>query len=519
MRRSAVAAACVALAAALTGPAARAGPLEGTVKLGGIFLDETGDLSAVQETYDVQEGFNVAQLRLSGLLAPGRYLALDLRDLTLASRRGDVLFRVPGMLKLTAGYDQHRQVFSPDRGVRSERRDWRAGADYTPVPWLGLSGSFNHLARDGDRLAFPPGTESALGTRYDNTLNSGQLTAEVREGRRGGALSYQVSRFSDALAGGIDRTGQVVSARLYTPCAFYDRLTHLVRAAYGVHVTGDGGPRTTLVDFQYTGILEPRGPFQLRYEFAADRVDDEAARLKTDRFCNTVSATYLYPRGQVRAGYGYETNDDDRTLTSYQSWQAGASYRAGRLFSAKVDYAGRVKDDQEDLTLLKDLETWQLRAKAQLQPVEEVVVGGELGRRRRTFPDIGVSTDGRVAGAFARWTRAGWGAVSADYSFTTDAFADPAGGFDARSQVVTGRVDVERIKVLRLAGGLTYLDIKGDLDIEKSMVFLEGAWTMVPDYRLEVRYNVYNYDDYVLLSRYYTANVVRVELARDLHLK
>ena len=39
----------------------------------------------------------------------------------------------------------------------------------------------------------------------------------------------------------------------------------------------------------------------------------------------------------------------------------------------------------------------------------------------------------------------------------------------------------------------------------------------VGDYHVEVKYNVYNYDDYILLDRYYTANVVWVNVAWDLH--
>jgi hypothetical protein len=84
--------------------------------------------------------------------------------------------------------------------------------------------------------------------------------------------------------------------------------------------------------------------------------------------------------------------------------------------------------------------------------------------------------------------------------------------------VVTGRISIDRIKGVHLGGGVTYMDIRGDLKIEKSIIFAEGRWTPFANYHLEVKYNVFNYDDYVVLNRYYTANVVRVNLAYDLHL-
>jgi hypothetical protein len=145
-------------------------------------------------------------------------------------------------------------------------------------------------------------------------------------------------------------------------------------------------------------------------------------------------------------------------------------------------------------------------------------VGGGYSKRERELPDIGVEVDGEVASAFGRYEYKGWGSLSADYSYTTDAYKDLAGGFDASSHIVTGRAEFARIRNLRLAGGGTYLDIGKDLDIEKSMFFVEGAYRVLRDYRLEVRYNMFNYDDYILLNRYYTANVVRINLAYDLHL-
>ena len=187
--------------------------------------------------------------------------------------------------------------------------------------------------------------------------------------------------------------------------------------------------------------------------------------------------------------------------------------------NAKVDYASRVKKDQEELTLLKDVEASQIRAKLQVQPRDGVVLGGGYSKRERELPDLGVSVDGEVASAFGRYDYKGWGALSGDYSFSTDDYRDLAGGFHTESQFVTGRVEFERIKDLRLAGGVTYMDIGKDLDIEKSIVFLEGTYTLLNDYHLEVKYNAYNYDDYVLLDRYYTANVLRINVGYDLHLK
>ena len=329
MRTTTITAICVTLVVTLAASAPSAGTLDGTVKLGGIIMNQTGDRTAVQETYNLYDGFSLAQISLNGTFDPRHYFALNLRDLNLDSRQGDLVYRVPGTFKLTAGYDQHRQIFSPEGRVNSGRKDWKVGAQFTPIPWLGLSGGFNYLTRDGDRLPFPSGTVSVLGNRYDNALKNGEVTAEVHQDRRGGAITYRASGYTDELDAAANRTGQVVSARLYAPSPFYGKWTHLLRAAYGNRKLSNADLEYTLANFQYTGVVQPVEAFRLRYSFDANRIDDQSTRLKTDRFQNDLDATYLYKYGQVSGGYGYETNDDDRTLTRYNNWRVGTAFRYG----------------------------------------------------------------------------------------------------------------------------------------------------------------------------------------------
>jgi hypothetical protein len=309
----------------------------------------------------------------------------------------------------------------------------------------------------------------------------------------------------------------VFSARVSTPCLVYDRWTHLVRASYGKRELQSSGLAINVSDFQYTGLVEPDRRVRLQYQFGATRTDDESTDLQTDRIRNDVDVTYFHDYGRVVGGFGYETNDDDRSVTSYKSWRAGTVFRYGGVLTAKLDFASRNKTDEEEVTLLKDMESTRFRARLEAEPMEGVMVGASWAQRERDLPDVDVKIDGETVGAFGRYALDGWGALSGDYRFSDDDYDDRAGTFATESHIVTGRVELDRIPGLRLASGVTYMDIGEDLDIEKSMVFVEGAYTVLEDYRLEVSYNAYNYDDYIVVDRYYTANVVRISVAYDLH--
>jgi hypothetical protein len=327
-------------------------------------------------------------------------------------------------------------------------------------------------------------------------------------------VAYDFSDYADDLSDVVDRNGRIFSARLYTPDPFIDKLTHAFRAAYGIHEISDSDLDYTLTNFQYSGTVRPHPRFQFKYGFFANRVDNESTDLKTDNFRNSLDATVYHEYGRVFGGYTYETNDDDRTLTSFDMYRVGAVLRGSKA-SIKINYANRNKKDLEELTLLKESESQTFSARGQLQVSKNFVLGGRVYARERELPDIGVEIDGRSANVFARYSYESWGSIGVDYTRSSDEYDDRVGRFDTESNFVTSRAEFTRLKNLRLAGGATLIDIEEDLDIEKSVMFVEADYTIREDYHLEVRYNVYNYDDYILLDRYYTANVVWLNVAYD----
>ncbi len=507
-----------ALVVGLSSPLA-AGNWNGTVKMGGIILDEEGDLSAVQETFNIYDGFSLSQIRLHGSPDQQNFVTINLHQINQDGRRGDVLLRRPGAFTLKGSFDQSRQVFDPDRVVTSEREDWNVDARWTPLRWLTLSASYDDLSRDGDRLSFPSGTESVLGTGYDYAHRTTRVAAEARRGRRGIAVDYRLSDFENELDATTDRTGRVVSARVYGPCMFTDKVTHMVRGSYGIselsNVEGDDGELDyTFYTVRYTGIVRPWSPLRLTYTFDAQQVDNESTTLQTDRILNRVDATFYHAHGSVTGGYSYETTDDDASLTSYQGWIGAATLRFG-MVTAKGAYSGRVKTDTEELTLLRDVESSRVRADLEVRPVDNLSLSGGINVRERDYPDIGVEAEGEAIRTGARYSLDRWGAISGAYTHTSDEYTDLVAGFEAATDLVSGRVDIERIANLRLSTGVTYVDASEDLDIEKSIWSFEGQYTVLDDWRLEVQYNLYNYDDYILVDRYYTADVVRINLAYD----
>jgi hypothetical protein len=497
-----------------------AGSLDGTIKLGGIMMDESdgSDLSVMQETYNIYDGFNVSQIRLNSRLGSKHHLNLDLHDASLDSRRGRFSWRMLDVGEITARYDRFRQLYDRDGSTASVRESWRLGAKLTPADWLRIVGNYSLQTKTGGRLGEPAGTDSFLGSTYDYDLQTGFFEAEAHTGPRAFAVGYEMSRFTDNELAEADREGDIISARINGPCYFLPNLSHFLRGAYGTQKLTAVDTEYKIGNFQYLGVYRPASAWQVKYRFFFNRIDNEVTRLATDNIRNDFDLVWYNKLGQIFGGYGYVTNDNNKSLTENNVWRLGTVVAYQNWVKAKVSYASAHKTDQEHLTLLKDIESSRFRATLKSQPVEPLTLGVGYVDRERFFPVIDVRATGQRYSAYGRWVEQGLGALNIDFAYSDDKYDDLEGGFEADNTTVTGRLDFTMVKDLRLSFGLTWLDIGTNLDIEKSILSFEGEYAFLDDWFVEAKYNVYNYDDYILLDKYYTANVVWLNLGYNISL-
>lgn len=489
---------------------ALAGTVGGTLEVGTVNVEKTwGDPSTMPEAWDIYDGFTVSRLNLEGTAGHRSAFGLDLRDVTRNNANGMFNYRLADLGGLTVRHARTRQLYDADGQVSAERRDWRAGLRLTPTPAFRLTADYGRQSRAGDRWALPAGTMSALGSAYDYVLQTHLVEGEVRKDGRMFAAGWEGSRLTDDTDADMDRRGDVFSARASVPCLLLPgRVNHFVRASYGKQELAATGLEVTMAAFQYLGTVRATDAVELRYRLGLDRTESDATGLQTDRTRNDLDATWRHAKGSLFAGYGFATTDDDVTLTDTNTWRVGGTLRDGDRWQLRASYATSDKDDQESLTLLKDIESSRLKANLQVKLLDQLTVGGGYQQRDRDYPALDVTATGKRTHGFARAALAGWGTASVEYAYSDDEYVDLAGAFRADNSSVTARVDLTGVEHLRLGGGLTYLDLGKDLDVEKSILTFDGAYDLTKDYFVSVRYNVYNYDDFVLLDRYFTTNVV-----------
>ncbi len=496
---------------------ALAGTVGGTLEVGKVYVEKTaGDASTMPEFWEVYDGLNFSRLNFDGTTGNRTAFHLDVRDLSAHGGQGLFTCRVADLGSFSVRHHQSRQLYSADDQVRAERHDWNFSANVTPSPKVRFTAEYGRQAREGDRWATPDGTISALGTGYDYLLQTRFLEGEYRGNGRMFAVGLEGSSLTDDLHAGMDRSGSIISARASLPCLLFPgKVTHFVRASYGTQGLDHTGIDCTTSAFQYFGTVRASDDVDLRYRFDASRIKSDTTHLQTDRLRNDVDVTWRHAKGSFFAGYGYATTDDDKTLTDTNTWRVGGAYHDPR-WQLRASYATSEKNDQESLTLLKDVESSRWRASAQAKVNDRLTVGGAFLQRDRDYPILDVTASGKRYSGFTRLAIAEWGTASVEYAYSDDQYVDQVGAYRADNSTVTARVDLTGVKRLRLGGGVTYLDLGKDMDVEKSIVTFDGKYDLNKDYFVSVRYNVYNYDDFVLLDRYFTTNVVSLNVGYKL---
>ena len=497
---------------------------DGRVRMGGIVKDETGDQSVMQETFNVYDGFSVTSLYLKGRFNPRTHLRFDLNDINLDDRNGTLDFRRSGVLHFQSRYDESRFVFDPAGAVDASRKDFWSTLSLTPAKWFWFSADYGLQTREGDRLGYPSGTQSALGSTYDSDLNRYRIEAQMRAPNGiGGTIAADIVDFTDNVLALNGREGRVYSANLHVPGLFYDRLTHVVRASIGRNELKESGLGYDMGTIQYTGVLAPWPSLRAKYRFYGGEVDDEATNNQTNRYINDGDIEVRYRIATLSGGYGWEAWDDDRSVTTYNNYRAALGLRDPKdKVSARFSWSTRNKEDEEDITLLRDTEYARWDARIDTRPATGITVGGRFAERTREMPDIGSEADGIYASAYGRYDRRFSGdsgidaaQVEVSYQYSDDDYVNTVGGYHVKSNFVTGRVHADVFDKLTAGAGVTYVSITDDLDIDKSILSFDLGYALPRGFSVDAKYNVYNYDDYLVANRYYTANVVWVNVGYE----
>jgi hypothetical protein len=187
----------------------------------------------------------------------------------------------------------------------------------------------------------------------------------------------------------------------------------------------------------------------------------------------------------------------------------------------RADVGTTSMDDKQANTLTGDNEVTRYRLSATLND-KPGKLRLKYESRQQKHDDIGSSIDYDRFGADLTLKREAYGSLTVSYSYILGEYADAYSTFEVDDNVLDGLIETAQWHGVQALFGGTYLRSKKDLDTERFSVKAGGRYTFARRYTLEAIYTAHNFDDFIdannpgLYTRYYTANIVQVNLISEL---
>ncbi|MCP4709354.1 MAG: hypothetical protein GY869_12065, partial [Planctomycetes bacterium] len=174
-------------------------------------------------------------------------------------------------------------------------------------------------------------------------------------------------------------------------------------------------------------------------------------------------------------------------------------------------------EDTEQTTLLGDEEITRYRYEVRYNHPDGHQLVINYQDRKRDYEALESEADFRTISTALSLNCPCWGVGRGSYAHSRGDYLNPSGNFVFEQHALTARATTLRYRHVQLHGSLTYLRSRLQADMEKIVFSIGTTIDIGGDYRFMVDYNAHNYDDFAVRDHYYTANVVQIQIQRDIN--
>lgn len=499
------------------GSPAMAGEGGGSVKAGYTYFDEEGNRGVNHETYNTYEGLGISLENWRYRINSGITLRADLRNITLNNRNLRFSVSKPGRFNLSLRNNQYRRSYDFDGAQFTRRRSSGMKLSVQPYRDITLFGGFNRTDKHGNSavLLSPLDDSTYLSTDYTHSnWNLGGLATLPHGFVR---MEFRQSDLDDQLAANSDRKASSfnLDAHMRVPerhwldlsGGYYHRTDELESSGLELKTNqGWGGFKLHL----------PKS-HEVEYRILFARTEHTGENSETDNVVNTLSiGKAIKGYGGVRIGYENRIADDlvDRTVSHGFLFKGWYNYQK-RLF-VRASLATRSKEVTTGTTLLGDEDLTRFRVTAQYRTEEWGDFRVQWQGRVRTNDDLKSKVDYDAISLNANLKQSDYGHLELSYSYYLGKYENTSAGtdFEFSDKVMSATLYPKSYRKATAYVGGSYYRSRRDLDTEKFSLNFGVTYGFLKDHELEIRYNVYNFDDYLARSAYYTANIIEINVTK-----
>jgi len=502
-----------------TSPVSAADKASGSVKIGYTYIDHDGGFGVNQETYNYYEGLGLSLSDWHYGLDNGVTITGDFNNITLNNRNLRAGARKPGLFDVTFTNNQYRRIYDFDGSHFTRRNSTGFQVSVQPHRLVKVFGGYSLINKHGSSIEIlsPVSDTIIASTDYSQTsINLGTLVGDRRGTLR---LDYRHLSFNDKTSLNADRKADNFSATATTPVPKNEWL--IVSGGYIYRKDKADLDNSALQTSQFWGATKMYLPAHLLFDYRliyawAKHIGPD---LETDHFIHTASIGRNWRRhGGLRVGYEYRIADDFTNRTTSSGFLANGWLKPIERIYLNASIATRKDKVKEGVTLLGDEDYTRHQITARYSDTTWGDLTGQWQGRIRKNPDISSRVDYNAWSTQINLARSKLGRITVNWTYYKGTYRDQSDtlGFQFGDHVLNGTIHPRTWRNFDFDFGATYYRSRRSLNIEKSNLNFGLMYTYEKIYHVEARYHVFNYDDYLVNNSYYTANIVEVNIIKDL---
>ncbi len=499
-------------------------PLSGDLKVGVSVISEDGSSGGTMEAYNVSEGLTLNKLFLIGRLDATKTIFVDVSNVNRYQRNVRLELMGSRVFNIRLNHTRMRNLPRGEGGPEFAREFTRVSGSVTPEKWLKMYGGVSSQQKSGDRVTLFLDGADVSGSRYDYSIRARNLGAQLRHNGRNVDVNYEWRQFDSDNNGILNRDGKRLRVSVHAPIT---RALLFSGSYHGDRSVLENTSDALLVK-SYSGILTAVPSKRLKLSGYVDLRD---ADNELSDICSSAlkvggeSTIELHRAWTTEIGYEYTRREDElrsgsdagEREVSSNAFIVGLRARPSDKTRVTVRYRTRStgRDDYADLT--GPFDTDNLLARLESWPMPHLRLAVALEDKERSNDDL--MTSGRSRGVNGS---ADIENVSLRYrpslrlsgSFSRNEFEDPESAFTTDNLLLSARLHLALSSEITIETGITHIEIRRDLDVRKDIALASMAYEFMPGYAVELRYDLFSYDDFIDYRDNFAANVFSLSFSK-----
>ncbi len=502
---------------------------EGTtnIKTGYIYTDETGNSSVNQETYNIYDGFNLSITDFSYTTNNGILFNADFLNTTLDNRNLRLSSSKPGLFSLSAYNNKYRRNYNYENSYNTTRNSYGFRSSLIAAKNVRFFGGYYVTDKSGTTLQQIDimNDTSLFLTDYRQTAYKFGVQGFSSLGNL--RVEYRKSDFDDKTANPIDRESNQLTISAFSK----------IPKQINIHLSGGyiyrTDKETTYNSETKTNQLWGGAKYyflknnSIEYRIRFARTDNSSNSVETDNWINNITFGKTWKgSGGIRIGFESRIVDDLVDRSESNGLIVDGWYKTGTHLLFRGIASTRSKDIPTGSTLLGDESITRHLFSVRYRDNNYGDLTLRLDKRIRKNDDVSVNTqiDYTSISSILNLKDKNYGSVNIIYSYylgefeNRDLVSETFKSYEFSDHVVTGTMTPNSYGNFDISFGGTYYRSRRDQDKEKFSFNIVTRYHFPHDHTIELKYDVFNYDDYQLNRNYYTANIVEINFIKAIKL-